>query len=239
MNSACITPPRLVIRDNRAAQTDEVLVIKKNAPVAKALHEPVLLGSRRYRKNDMRPTHTRHRVRIPLLRQVAPPAALSHYQHSHETTLDDETLLAMETTEETVALEPKAGVAQQSTTLNHNVPSENKTADYIPSHQENITLPLELLVSFNELSAGIISANEPQLETYCLPERLTFTADDQYENNCINMSELRDKFDDNIVFIQKYGDDAYLIKTPSTNLWFKKTDAGSWKLSEMLFASGA
>lgn len=100
-------------------------------------------------------------------------------------------------------------------------------------------LPAALYQTYESLVAALQTGKREEIEKFCLPGKVTITADPRPKDHReygqdINLPFLKEGFHKFILNLRKDSDTAYLIRTGSTAFWFTQEEDGKWKLSKYL-----
>ena len=103
------------------------------------------------------------------------------------------------------------------------------------SYHGEVVIPEPLLQVYTELAGAIVSADWAKVQTLSLPHSVNFTKEKREDKSReygqeMNEGFMKDGFSPLILSVRKDSDDAYLIRTGTSYLFFVHTKSGAWKL---------
>lgn len=113
--------------------------------------------------------------------------------------------------------------------------SADKQRELLKSYRGTEELPDDLYQTYSDLVSAIQTAEQGNIQNFCLPHSVTFTTEERPEKSReygqdMNIPFLKQGFQPLIENLRKDSDDVYLLRTGSSTMFFVKTQKGEWKL---------
>jgi len=101
----------------------------------------------------------------------------------------------------------------------------------------SVQFPEELKMTYDKFVKAMQSGDPGNINQYCLPQSINFTYEvrknPEYGQD-LNVGFAKNNFDGIIASVRKDAKNCYLIRTPTTALWFVETKSMGWKLYRYL-----